>query len=410
MKKRLQTIIFYLLTILLFLTPVLYTTATNELYEFPKMIFVYLLGTTVVFLFIVHRLFFGGNSKRSNIVEYAFVKPDPVVVGYLAVTIISVLFSSHTYTSVWGYYSRFNGGLMSFLVFFGIYYVCLQTLDTEKFKKLINFGLLSSIPIGLYGISQGGEVTRVYSTFGQPNWFSAYLVFVIPLILQRVMNVKHMFEKLLWSLALILSFMCLWLTGSLSGFLGIFVGILYLVLVYGRKFFKKWMLLVVPVVALVGVLNFSYIKQRVSDAFVISDDPSMYNVSDPGLIRYGLWSGTLRMATSSIKVFIFGVGPETFPYEFSHFRPTILNYSSEWDFIMNKPHNYYLELLVESGIIAVVLYLLIIYKVVRSKDKFLIAAFLGLFVTHFFGWPTVYTSLLFWIGLAGIEINRRISG
>jgi O-antigen ligase len=153
-----------------------------------------------------------------------------------------------------------------------------------------------------------------------------------------------------------------------------------------------------------GALNFGFIKDRVSDAVNISTDPESYNISDSGLIRVGLWRGSLSLATSSPKNFLVGTGPETFPYEFPFYRPDFLNYSSEWAFILNKPHNYYLEILTESGIFALVSYLVIVIKTIFVRrggmNRFLTAGLVGLFATSVFGWPTVYTSLLFWMWLA----------
>ncbi len=68
--------------------------------------------------------------------------------------------------------------------------------------------------------------------------------------------------------------------------------------------------------------------------------------------------------------------------------------------ILNKPHNYYLELLTQNGLLGLLIYLAIIVKVVLAKHPMLTPALVGFFVTNIFGWPTVSTTLLFWIFLA----------
>jgi O-antigen ligase len=103
---------------------------------------------------------------------------------------------------------------------------------------------------------------------------------------------------------------------------------------------------------------------------------------------------------------IIGTGPETFPYEFQKFRPPELNYSSEWDFVFNKPHNYYLELLTTIGAVGTLFYLLIVFKSMGSGDKFYVPGLVAFYVTNVFGWPTVTTALLFWLFLAGIEQDK----
>ena len=113
------------------------------------------------------------------------------------------------------------------------------------------------------------------------------------------------------------------------------------------------------------------------------------------------------MATSSPKVLFVGTGPETFPYAFQPFRTKILNYSSEWDFVFNKPHNYYLEILATMGILGLVSYGILMFKVLRTKHPFLVPSLVSLFVSNIFGWPTVATTLVFWIYLAVFDMRQE---
>ena len=130
------------------------------------------------------------------------------------------------------------------------------------------------------------------------------------------------------------------------------------------------------------------------------DEPLENSVSDPGYIRTELWAGTLKLFVSSPKNILFGTGPETFPYAFQEFRPLSLNYSSEWEFVFNKPHNYYLELLSTVGVLGTGAYLLVMKRAFRSPYSPVLIAF---YVTNFFGWPTVATALFFWLILAETE-------
>ena len=80
-----------------------------------------------------------------------------------------------------------------------------------------------------------------------------------------------------------------------------------------------------------------------------------------------------------------------------------VNFHAEWDFILNKPHNYYIETLVETGILGLLSYLVVLVLPFRRKNKLLIPGLLGFYVTNFFGWPTVFTSLVFWVFLGFTE-------
>jgi O-antigen ligase len=143
--------------------------------------------------------------------------------------------------------------------------------------------------------------------------------------------------------------------------------------------------------------------KAITTRFVAQAAPD-YKVSDTGFIRTGIWAGTRDLIFASPKNFLIGTGPETFPYYFQFFRPTELNFSSEWNFILNKPHNYFLEIWAETGLLgllAQVMLLIYVFKTKSTDSKMFVLVFV---VTNFFGWPTVATSLLFWIFLAKARI------
>ena len=405
-----------LINVLVFFTPLVFVTNTNELYEFPKIYFVYFIGITIFLVFCILLLF----SK----VKVRF--PSLPVLFYLSAAIISTIFSSHLYTSVWGYYTRFNGGLISIMVFVGIYLVFSSALKKDNISNILSLLTINSIPVSIFGISQHyAGVTRIYTTIGQPNWAAAYIAMIIPLTLFRYFRVNGR-GVFLFGVIYLLEFACLWFTYSMSGFLG-FLASLFVLFILNRKEFlnKRVFVKAVPIVVLsvlIAVLNLGVFRQRVEDILIDVRKvafASVYalenasavsnNLSDPGFIRTGLWEGTLKLATSSPKVLFVGTGPETFPYAFQPFRTKILNYSSEWDFVFNKPHNYYLEILATMGILGLVSYVILMLKALRTKLPFLVPSLVSLFVSNIFGWSTVATALVFWIYLAVIDMEPEKS-
>ena len=403
-----------LINVLVFFTPLVFVTNTNELYEFPKIYFVYFIGITIFLVFCILLLF----SK----VKVRF--PSLPVLFYLSAAIISTIFSSHLYTSVWGYYTRFNGGLISIMVFVGIYLVFSSALKKDNISNILSLLTINSIPVSIFGISQHyAGVTRIYTTIGQPNWAAAYIAMIIPLTLFRYFRVNGR-GVFLFGVIYLLEFACLWFTYSMSGFLG-FLASLFVLFILNRKEFlnKRVFVKAVPIVVLsvlIAVLNLGVFRQRVEDilidvrkvafasVYALENASAVSNtLSDPGFIRNGLWEGTLKLATSSPKVLFVGTGPETFPYAFQPFRTKILNYSSEWDFVFNKPHNYYLEILATMGILGLVSYGILMFKVLRTKHPFLVPSLVSLFVSNIFGWPTVATTLVFWIYLAVFDMRQE---
>jgi uncharacterized membrane protein len=109
------------------------------------MFFVYIVGLFIITLFVL-RLLLGKKLQLSL--------PPKVVYLFLLSFVISTIFSSQLYTSVWGYYTRFNGGLISVLVGFGIYFVAKNWFDNKTLTTILDFVLINIIPISIYGIYQ----------------------------------------------------------------------------------------------------------------------------------------------------------------------------------------------------------------------------------------------------------------
>ena len=402
---------FLLFSILLFFTPLVFSQNTNELFEFPKMFFVFVIGLFIILFFAIDTIV---KSKK-------IISPGVLVVLFLLFTSISTFFSTHKYTSLVGYYSRFNDSLFSYFIYFFLYLICINRITKEDYEKLIRLILISIIPVSLYGIAQSiSGVTRVYSTFGQPNWLSQYLGMILPITTYYFFTEKGERFKL-WGLMYIFGFYCLWVTFSVSGLLGFFAGVFYLIVKYFRKIFenkvyKTKLIFLISITALIALLNIGLYKEKFYDFYLdvqkqfvlikkACASENINKLSDPGFIRLELWKSTFDLITSSPKVFLFGTGPETFPYVFQNYRNGKLNYSSEWDFVFNKPHNYYLEIWSESGILTLVIFIALIYTCVKKLPNHMASAIVVFSVTNIFGWPVVPTSLLFWLFLSGLEIN-----
>ncbi len=406
-KLNLSKSYFLALAFITFFLPLVFGTRSNELYEFPKTYFIYFVGGALVTVFVVEQI----------IRENTLPKVPWYIKLYLLSYIVSSVFSMHRYTSFWGYYTRFNDCLMSTLVFFGLYIVAKSKLTAVEFEKLFKIALISIVPVAILGILQHDEMTRVYSTFGQANWLAQFLAVLLPFA-NYLFFVGTM--SWFWFFISVLGFTSLWFTYSLSGLLGYGIGFCVLLYLFSpiRKNLYKLLTLAL-VCMLIAVTNLGVFRLRIQDITsdvknIISIVPKVYaadstqrNLSDPGFIRGGLWLGTTKLIFSSPKVALIGIGPETFPYAFQKFRPRELNYSSEWNFVFNKPHNYFLEVASEQGLFGLGIYLYLYLKLLRSLDKKYLACLIAFAVSNIFGWPTVVTTFIFWMYLASIEVRHE---
>jgi hypothetical protein len=396
---------FFGFALLVFFVPLIFSNLTFEAFEFPKMSLVYLLGGFLIALFWASYIFAPTRLKR----------PPWVVSLFVLSYVVSSLFS---HASVWGYYGRFNDGLASILVFFGLYFVALNTFSKRELVDLLKFGILSFFLVSVYGICQSfSGIDRVYSSLGQPNWLAQYLSLFLPLVLYLYLFKKPAWLAWLGGASFFLGFWCLWLTFSLSGMLGFAISSVIFLALFARKFNGTHFLKLAGLLAcslLVVIFNLDLFGSKVHDTLLDSSEllgegkavrtsEDLHRVSDPGAIRLGVWKGATSLILSSPKVFFLGTGPETFPYVFQKYRPASLNYSSEWDYVVNKPHNYFLEVFAETGLFSLVFYLGILAHLFRSKEEIIFPSLGAFVVTSFFGWPVVATSLLFWGILAYVD-------
>src|SRR3989344_5146171 len=405
--------------VLIFFSPLIFTTSTFELFEFPKTFFLYFLGSTIILLYSIKK------AQEWKVPKINIKNPiNIIVLGFLIINIISTLLSSHPYTSVWGYYTRFNGGLVSTIIYVFLYFISIEILTKKDFEKLLSVSLLALMPVCVYAILQHfSQITniyktdpsiRVFSTFGQPNWLAAYIGMLLPIIILKIDRTR----LYLWLLIYAVAFSALWLTYSVSGLLGFLAGIACL-LIFTKNELKKNLKIYFALAFIstaIALLNPGIFEGKILDTItdlkeiitlnkpVLADSSApAYKISDTGTIRSGLWNGTLNLVFSNYKVFLIGTGPQTFPYEFQKFRPQSMNYSSEWDFVFNKPHNYYLELWSDTGIFSLLLYLFLLVFIIKSKNYIYAPGLLALYVSNIFGWPTVATSVLFFIFIARLQ-------
>lgn len=416
----LHSILFWLYAFLLFATPLIVTPFTDELFEFPKMVFVYLGTITILLIYVVKII------KSGKIV----IKKSPLNLPFILIAISSFLatiFSLHPLTSIFGYYSRFNGSLLSIFCYLALSFILTNEFKSAEVKKLITTLIISSFFVSLYGILQRFGIDRdywiehawerVFSTLGQPNWLAAFLVMLIPynlyLTIQSFSRIKRtptqkqklmsggIFLLLLFTFSLLL--FTLFFTRSASGYMGLFIALFILLLYFfvtSSLRFKRFLLIFIASTIFISILFMPFYP---SLPFSLRD---LFWEKETNQIRLLAWKGTLGLIAAKP---ILGYGLETFAYSFLAYRPTELNYTSEWNFLFNKPHNEYLEILSESGVIGLGVYLFLILSFLLWLKKFwikakhqteivaLLSGYTGLLVALFFGFQVVITNLLFFL-------------
>lgn len=464
--RPLNTAISVMVSLILFFVPLLLYPKTSEVFEFNKMMFVYLAVALTATLWLFRTVL----EKRILIAKTPLDLP---ILLYVLTQLLSTIVSIDPHTSLWGYYSRFHGGLFSTLAYIIFFYAVVshyhylkkKNLSTGFFSapaavlKLWLYSLISSaILVAFYGILEHFGIdkhlwvqdvqSRVFSTLGQPNWLSAYLVALLPLPLFLAYHTSRRTRALTWSAVTLLFLLCLYYTKSRSG-----IGTTFLILTLAfvhlsvtalkQKRFIKVALLGLSIFLLTLLAgtpftpSLSEIFNRLNQGgpVLMEIEPQLNRLgissqfkpapqvelspkdqadvaaraqgklvggSDSMDIRRVVWQGSLGLLRSHPTL---GTGVETFGYAYYWTRPAAHNLLSEWDFLYNKAHNEYLNFLATTGIVGFSAYVILLFTILtlflrrlKLNDPLPAALFYGwlsILITNFFGFSVVPVAVLF---------------
>lgn len=205
----------YCFYLIFFSVPLVMFPYTFELFEFNKMWVVFGLSLIIFLLWICKIVL----TKR---LEIRRTPLDIPILLFLVSQIISTIISIDSHVSFWGYYSRFNGGLLSTISYIFLYYAFASNLipsEVDETKKPFSYkilfaSLLSGLAVSLWGLPShfGKDLTcfvfrgtldtscwteafkptiREFSTLGQPNWLGTFLAILIPVAIGfGIINIK----------------------------------------------------------------------------------------------------------------------------------------------------------------------------------------------------------------------------
>src|SRR5258706_4811765 len=248
LSQKATNFIQYCFYTLFFVTPLLLWPYTSEVFEFNKMLFVYALTIIIAGAW-------GVKTFQEKKFEIAKTPLDLPLFLFLASQIISTFTSIDRHTSLWGYYSRFHGGLASTICYIVLFYAFITHFagQVHAIKKVLLTILATAIITSPYailehfGIDQHVWVqdvqNRVFSTLGQPNWLSAYLVAILPLALFGTVQTKNTFQKILYGLLSALFLVVILFTRSQSGIGATAVILTAFIIIISFQYKKKILLL-----------------------------------------------------------------------------------------------------------------------------------------------------------------------
>jgi len=250
-----------------------------------------------------------------------------------------------------------------YFAFMAFYFVIINTIKTKKqLFNLLTVFALSGVAVALYGIMQyvfGWNVTqawideemfedikmRIYSTLENPNVLGEYILLVLPVCISLMWTAKKVLPKIVYATFSLILAVALILTFSRGCWLGTMASAaVFITFAAG----KLWGLALLAIPILPIILPESIIN-RFTSIGDMKDSSTSYRVY--------IWMGTLLM----LKDFwLSGIGPGT--EAFTQVYP-FYSYSSV---VAPHSHNLFLQILVESGILGILAFLLIIFLFMKQ--------------------------------------------
>jgi putative inorganic carbon (HCO3(-)) transporter len=414
LSQKATNFIHYCFYTLFFFTPLLLWPFTSEVFEFNKMLFVYALT-------IIISAAWGIKTFQEKKFEIVRTPLDIPLVLFLVSQIISTFTSIDRHTSIWGYYSRFHGGLASTICYFILFYAFVTHFSGQaKAIKNVFIAILSTAFItSIYGVLEHFGIdkhvwvqdvqNRVFSTLGQPNWLSAYLVAILPISLFGAIQAKDKFMKVVYTTLSALFLITIAFTKSQSGIGATAVILVAFGVIACLQYKKKFLLLgFALLVTAILILKWSAVQRTLqslnkinpfySDAqtIILEENKTRIGGSDSMAIRRVVWQGAVELGK---RRSFFGTGLETFGYTYYWVRPSAHNLTSEADFLYNKAHNEFLNFLANTGFVGLATYLILITAILflLRKDLPLLLGFISILITNYFGFSVVNIGLFFFL-------------
>ena len=383
------------IVVLVFLIPWVFSTDTEEYYEISKNIILLYAVSILSLLWIASIVI----SKKT-----AFLRTpiDLAIIFFFIASLISTIFSLSVDTSLWGYHMRINGGLISYILLFLLFYGTINNIKDKQTVKFIITSITYSLGIfALFTVLKGINfftpilsklaetnsdmnyiINPLFTPAGNPNSLTALFLIGLPFSIFTLLNKKQNSTL-----------------GQVSGF------IISLILIWAISItsiansidfakFTNWLIALLLVVF--GIL-FS-LKTRKSNprgmifnillliflifGFVYSNNYSIRGSITPTLnfTRYydipaesslEVIKGTVNKY--SLKSIVTGTGLDTYAYIFPQFRPESQNIQPNWFENYTRSNTQIESIITSNGLIGLAAFLFFSFSLIKFLVKKIIA-------------------------------------
>lgn len=393
--------------ILVSVTPLLYVGGVYYPFVVPKVIYFRTLIELVSVLVLTYALV---DRTRLNLAIFK-KKVIWIPLVFLAASYFSALFGIDFYHSFWSIFERMDG-LVTLTHIIAYFYLILLVFKKDDWRKFFIFnGIIGSL-VALYALGQSFGIswfqdladTRVKGTIGNAAFLASYLGIIFFLALYLARDTAGRVTRASWYILSVLSVVVILLTQTrgaiVAGVLALIVYLAYLLFTAQEKKFKKYALIGIVSVIVLGGIGFSYRDKLSTSRIPFIARTASISLSDPTTMsRLFIWKNSLSAFTEHP---LLGYGMENFEYVYNKFYdPQVV--AEEW---FDRSHNVYIDQLIHGGVLGFILYMFLVgYALYLAwchihKDKHVGQILFFLLVVYtaqnFFVFETLSSAFLFW--------------
>jgi len=280
---------------------------------------------------------------------------DLPLVALLSVVLLSTIFSTDRYTSIWSL------GLL--VTYAAVFYLTIHSVSTRsQLRRILQiivftacflsvFGLIKKaganpFPWWDYDIGLKRELAMSSSTFGNPNHYAGYLAMALPVCLAMfLIGLKKSRTILTGVITLLISVAIVFTLargGWISSFFGVvFMGVTFFFSSKSNPLSRKGLLIVAGGLFLIGVV-FLFSTSAVEEAVTLKKAPEDANLQQ----RILVWRHTIQMISDYP---LLGSGPGTYATIFTQYQPPGIGGR------YYMAHNDYLHFISETGLAVLVI-------------------------------------------------------
>lgn len=428
MKTRLENLIVKIIVLLFALLPILVNPFGSEIFALPRVWFLYISTSLVVFLFI-HSIFI----KKDQSIKYTNL--HVILLILLIIISLSTIFSQNKIISFYGF-SHTHEGLLTWTCYFILFYFgCEYFTSRSKFNVIAKIITLQVILISLLSIinyffgvtlinwTKVSALSHANSLLKHPSYLGSYILLFWPFTIYTYKN--NLFENnFIPSFSILLGFVTLILSFSRGSWIAFLITLIIFLIFFSKNIihyiknnftsFCTLCSIIFLTIILTTVLNYNFTSSIVYH-FKSINDHNTASIQVRNLLYY--------QSLSLLKEnWLKGIGPDNYSMSITqHFLPQWEIYNEK---ITHKAHNFILDSWINFGISGLIILISIIFsifflsfKLLKNNLKendllaFILFSLISYFISIQFFYFTIDVTPFFWflLGIAcGILIKNNI--